>query len=59
MLEEAIAELDAAGVSWAGEVVTSDWYRYRGFHDPEGNLIYVTEPLLDRSDPPVPAPGDD
>jgi isopenicillin-N N-acyltransferase-like protein len=58
VLEDAIAELDAAGVRWAGEIVASDWYRYRGFHDPEGNLIYVTEPLLDRSDPPVPAPGE-
>jgi isopenicillin-N N-acyltransferase-like protein len=55
-LDEAIAELDGRGVSWAGEIVTSEWYRYRGLHDPEGNLVYLTEPLLDRSDPPVPAP---
>ena len=55
-LDEAIAELDAKGVTWAGEIVESDWYRYRGFHDPEGNLIYVTIPKLDRSDPPVPIP---
>jgi isopenicillin-N N-acyltransferase-like protein len=57
-LDAAIAELDAA-VPWAGEIITSEWYRYRGLHDPEGNLVYLTEPLLDRCDPPVPAPGDD
>ncbi|MGZ4178438.1 MAG: VOC family protein [Solirubrobacteraceae bacterium] len=57
-LDAAIAELDARGVSWAGEIVESEWYRYRGLHDPEGNLVYLTEPLLDRRDPPVPAPGD-
>jgi isopenicillin-N N-acyltransferase-like protein len=57
-LDDAIAVLDAARVSWAGEIVESEWYRYRGLHDPEGNLVYLTEPLLDRRDPPVPAPGD-
>ena len=56
-LDAAIAELDGR-VPWAGEIVTSEWYRYRGLHDPEGNLIYLTEPLLDRADPPVPAPDD-
>ena len=56
-LGDAIAELDAAGVSWAGEIVESEFYRYRGLHDPEGNLVYLTEPLLDRRDPPVPSPG--
>jgi isopenicillin-N N-acyltransferase-like protein len=50
-LDVAIAELDRRGVSWAGEIVTSEWYRYRGLHDPEGNLVYLTEPLLDRGDP--------
>ena len=55
-LDAAIGELDRHGVSWAGEIVKSDWYRYRGLHDPEGNLVYLTEPLLDRSDPPVPSP---
>jgi catechol 2,3-dioxygenase-like lactoylglutathione lyase family enzyme len=55
-LDRAIEELDARGVSWAGEIVTSEWYRYRGLHDPEGNLVYLTEPLLDRSQPPVPPP---
>jgi catechol 2,3-dioxygenase-like lactoylglutathione lyase family enzyme len=57
-LDAAIAELDRHGVSWAGEIVESEWYRYRGLHDPEGNLVYLTEPLLDRRDPPVPAPGE-
>jgi catechol 2,3-dioxygenase-like lactoylglutathione lyase family enzyme len=46
-LDAAIAELDGR-VPWAGEIVTSEWYRYRGLHDPEGNLLYLTEPLLDR-----------
>lgn len=55
-LDDAIAQLDARGVPWAGDIVTSEWYRYRGLHDPEGNLVYLTEPLLDRSDPPVPRP---
>jgi catechol 2,3-dioxygenase-like lactoylglutathione lyase family enzyme len=55
-LDASIAELDGHGVTWAGDVVESDWYRYRGFHDPEGNLIYLTIPKLDRQDPPVPIP---
>jgi catechol 2,3-dioxygenase-like lactoylglutathione lyase family enzyme len=57
-LDAAIAELDQRQVRWAGEIIESEWYRYRGLHDPEGNLIYLTEPLLDRRDPPVPAPGE-
>ncbi len=56
-LDAAIVHFDGRGVAWAGGVVESEWYRYRGLHDPEGNLIYLTEPLLDRRDPPVPAPG--
>ena len=47
-LDEAIGHFDGLGVRWAGEVVASEWYRYRGLHDPEGNLVYLTEPLLDR-----------
>jgi catechol 2,3-dioxygenase-like lactoylglutathione lyase family enzyme len=43
-LDEAIAVFDRRGVSWAGDIVESPWYRYRGFHDPEGNLIYITRP---------------
>jgi len=56
-LDAAIAELDARGAVWAGEIVRSEWYRYRGLHDPEGNLVYLTEPLLDRQAPPVPRPA--
>jgi catechol 2,3-dioxygenase-like lactoylglutathione lyase family enzyme len=48
-LDEAIAHFDSLAVSWAGEIVASEWYRYRGLHDPEGNLVYLTEPLLDRA----------
>ncbi len=43
-LEHEIARLDAHGVTWACEIVESPWYRYRGFYDPEGNLLYVTVP---------------
>jgi catechol 2,3-dioxygenase-like lactoylglutathione lyase family enzyme len=57
-LDSAIAELDRREVSWAGDIIESQWYRYRGLHDPEGNLVYLTEPLLDRRNPPVPAPGE-
>jgi len=46
-LDAAIAELDQAGVEWAAEVVESEWYRYRSFYDPEGNVLHVTVP--DRS----------
>jgi catechol 2,3-dioxygenase-like lactoylglutathione lyase family enzyme len=55
-LELAIRSLDSKGITWAGEIVESDWYRYRGLHDPEGNLVYLTEPLLDRRVPPVREP---
>lgn len=43
-LDGAIEELTRRGVEWAGEIVESDWYRYRGFYDPEGNLLYITVP---------------
>jgi isopenicillin-N N-acyltransferase-like protein len=43
-LDVAIAELDRAGVEWAADVVESDWYRYRSFYDPEGNVLHVTVP---------------
>jgi isopenicillin-N N-acyltransferase-like protein len=43
-LDDAIAELGRRGVSWAGDIVESPWYRYRGFYDPEGNLLYITRP---------------
>ena len=43
-LDAAIAELDRAGVEWAAEPVESEWYRYRSFYDPEGNVLHVTVP---------------
>ena len=47
-LDAAVAELDGK-VKWAGDEERWDhpsgtWYRYRSFHDPEGNLLHVTEP---------------
>lgn len=47
-LDVAIAELDGK-VDWVADVITWDhpsgaWYRYRPFYDPDGNLLYVTEP---------------
>ena len=57
-LDAAIAAPRRPGVSWAGEIVESEWYRYRGLHDPEGNLVYLTEPLLDRRQPPAPRPAE-
>jgi catechol 2,3-dioxygenase-like lactoylglutathione lyase family enzyme len=47
-LDATIGELDGKGVEWAGEVIESAWYRYRGLYDPEGNLLYVTRPKLER-----------
>ena len=48
-LDAAITELTGRGVEWAGDVTRWDhpngtWYRYRPFYDPEGNMLYVTEP---------------
>jgi catechol 2,3-dioxygenase-like lactoylglutathione lyase family enzyme len=52
----AVPDLDAAISALNGKVDWYDteigswhhasgvWYRYRGFHDPDGNLLYVTEP---------------
>jgi catechol 2,3-dioxygenase-like lactoylglutathione lyase family enzyme len=48
-LDEAVAELDGK-VEWASEDIitwrhpSGTWYRYRPFYDPEGNMLYVTEP---------------
>jgi catechol 2,3-dioxygenase-like lactoylglutathione lyase family enzyme len=44
-LDEAVDWLSGRGVVWATEVIESPWYRYRGFRDPEGNLLYVTRPV--------------
>lgn len=55
-LDASIAALDGK-VEWAGPVTRSDhplaWYRYRGMYDPEGNLLYITEPHIG----PNPAAG--
>lgn len=48
-LDIAYAELDGR-VEWVGddEIVwkhpSGTWYRYRPFHDPDGNMLYITEP---------------
>ena len=48
-LDEAISELDGS-VEWASDEVikwehpSGTWYRYRPFYDPEGNMLYITEP---------------
>jgi glyoxylase I family protein len=40
--EAAVAELETKGVTWVGETVGEPGdFRYRGFHDPDGNMIYV------------------
>jgi isopenicillin-N N-acyltransferase-like protein len=43
-LDEAIDVLGGRGVEWAGQIIESDWYRYRAFYDAEGNMLHVTEP---------------
>jgi catechol 2,3-dioxygenase-like lactoylglutathione lyase family enzyme len=52
-LEEALEWLERkleGNVDWADEGITKwehpsgAWYRWRGFYDPDGNLLYVTEP---------------
>jgi predicted enzyme related to lactoylglutathione lyase len=48
-LDSTIAELDRRVVEWAGDVIhwkhpSGVWYRYRPLYDPEGNMLYVTEP---------------
>jgi catechol 2,3-dioxygenase-like lactoylglutathione lyase family enzyme len=43
-LEQAIEELSGKGVEWASDIVESEWYRYRSFYDPEGNVLHVTQP---------------
>lgn len=48
-LDAAIAELEGS-VEWVHEGITEwrhpsgVWYRYRPFFDPDGTMIYVTEP---------------
>ena len=45
-LEAAIAEFDGR-VEWASDIVESEWYRYRSFYDPEGNVLHITVPDRD------------
>jgi glyoxylase I family protein len=53
-LDEAIDALDGR-VRWASDAPGSwkhpsgVWYRYRGFYDPAGTLLYVTEPHTQRT----------
>lgn len=48
-LDVAVADLDGA-VEWVTDRQidwkhpSGTWYRYRPFHDPDGNLLYITEP---------------
>jgi isopenicillin-N N-acyltransferase-like protein len=58
-IDEAIAALDAHGITWAGETniygageflteVPGDdfagiWYKFRSFYDPEGNVMHICE----------------
>lgn len=40
--EAAVDELTAKGVTWVGDTVGEPGsFRYRGFNDPDGNMIYV------------------
>jgi glyoxylase I family protein len=42
--ETTVAELDAKGVRWVGETVGAPGeFRYRGFHDPDQNMVYVID----------------
>jgi hypothetical protein len=50
-LDGAQKALDERGVEWAGDVTqwehpSGTWYRYRPFYDPEGNMLYITEPHI-------------
>lgn len=43
-LDEAIAKLDAHGVSWLGEIVpAAGGGRLRSFSDPDGNMLQVVQ----------------
>jgi isopenicillin-N N-acyltransferase-like protein len=47
-LDEAVRALDGR-VEWVDEEIqwkhpSGTWYRYRPFYDPDGNMLYVTEP---------------
>jgi catechol 2,3-dioxygenase-like lactoylglutathione lyase family enzyme len=43
-IEQACRELAANGVSFAGEIIGAPGeFRYRGFGDPDGNMLYVVQ----------------
>ena len=49
-LDETEAELDGQ-VEWVDERIewkhpNGTWYRYRPFFDPDGNMLYITEPHI-------------
>lgn len=40
--EATMAELESRGVTWVGDTVGEPGsFRYRGFHDPDGNMVYI------------------
>lgn len=40
--EATMAELESKGVTWVGDTAGEPGsFRYRGFHDPDGNMIYI------------------
>jgi catechol 2,3-dioxygenase-like lactoylglutathione lyase family enzyme len=42
--EATMAELESKGVTWVGDTVGEPGsFRYRGFHDPDGNMIYIID----------------
>jgi catechol 2,3-dioxygenase-like lactoylglutathione lyase family enzyme len=43
-IEQASADLEAKGIRFVGEIVGEPGeFRYRGFADPEGNMLYLVE----------------
>ena len=43
-VEKAGPELEAKGIQFLGPIIGErGQFRYRGFHDPDGNLLYIIE----------------
>lgn len=43
-IEDASADLEAKGIRFAGDTIGEPGeFRYRGFSDPEGNMLYLVE----------------
>lgn len=43
-IEKAGASLEARGIAFLGAIVGAPGqFRYRGFHDPDGNMIYIIQ----------------